>query len=362
MSTSSILKTFLVSPKKIIFDSIFLAYSAVIFFFLGVYFYSFVDSGLDFMDQDWAIINMGKIAWVFSALVLGCAFLSAVFYRFSVSTLGDYLFSNANRKQVIAEKGFFVSFYGIHLTLTFLATFILSVSVTDASIYEITDPDGFEGAVMLFKGLFNANLSLLPMAIVKVIETIFIAFLATVIAIPIAFVLSFLCAKNIMVHPVAFAFYAFMRTFLNITRSVEPLIWAVIFTVWVGIGPFAGMLALLIHSIASLAKQYSEIVEAVSDGPIEGIKSTGANAIQTVWFAVVPQVVLPYIAFTIYRWDINVRMATVIGLVGGGGIGTMLIQYQGQAMWPEVGCIILVIAIVVWLMDTASAYIREALK
>ena len=74
------------------------------------------------------------------------------------------------------------------------------------------------------------------------------------------------------------------------------------------------------------------------------------------------QVTLQFIAYTIYRWDTNVRMATVIGLVGGGGIGTMLIKYQGQAMWPEVGCIIIVIAAVVWLMDTASAYIREALK
>ena len=71
---------------------------------------------------------------------------------------------------------------------------------------------------------------------------------------------------------------------------------------------------------------------------------------------------LQFIAYTIYRWDTNVRMATVIGLVGGGGIGTMLIRYQGQAMWPEVGCIIIVIAAVVWLMDTASAYLREALK
>ena len=75
-----------------------------------------------------------------------------------------------------------------------------------------------------------------------------------------------------------------------------------------------------------------------------------------------PQIVLPYTAFTIYRWDINVRMATIIGLVGGGGIGTMLIQYQGQAMWREVGCLVIVIAAVVWVMDATSAYIREAIK
>jgi len=165
-----------------------------------------------------------------------------------------------------------------------------------------------------------------------------------------------------MKHPAAYAFYIFLRTVLNIMRSIEALVWAIIFSVWVGIGPFAGMLALMIHSIASLTKQYSEMVETVYEGPIEGVQSCGANKLQTIWFAIVPQVMLPYISFTVYRWDINVRMATIIGLVGGGGIGTMLIKYQGQAMWPEVGTIIVVIAAVVWLMDLASAYIREALK
>lgn len=352
----------LYSPKKLIFDSLFFAYSIGMFVFLFIYLYSLVSDDFAYLDQEWAVAHMNTLAWAFFAFAVASGFVSAFFYNTGISTLGDYLFSTSDRKQVIAERGFFQSFYGIHLVLTFLATFFMSVVVTEASFYELTDPDGFAGAVRLYSGLINANLSLLPLAIAEVVETIFIAFLATVIAIPIAFVLSFLCAKNIMVHPVAFAFYATMRTLLNVTRSVEPLIWAVIFTVWVGVGPFAGMLALLIHSIASLTKQYSEIVETVNDGPIEGIRSTGANAVQTVWFAVVPQVILPYIAFTIYRWDINVRMATVIGLVGGGGIGTLLIKYQGQAMWPEVGTIIIVIAAVVWIMDTSSAYIREALK
>ena len=350
------------NPKRITFDSVFFALSLLILFFVGVSIASQFSQAFDFLTKEWAQLNMGKLALGFGALVFFCAALSLLFYNQHVATLGESLFSNARRKQEIAHMSFLGSFYGRHLVLTFVGALYLSILATGASIYELTDPDGFAGAVNLFSGLIHANFDLLPTAIVEVIETIFIAFLATVVAIPIAFVLSFLCAKNIMVHPAAFAFYAIMRTILNITRSVEPLIWAIIFSVWVGIGPFAGMLALLLHSVASLAKQYSEIVEAVSDGPIEGIRSTGANAVQTVWFAVVPQVVLPYIAFTIYRWDINVRMATVIGLVGGGGIGTLLIKYQGQGMWPEVGCIIIVIAAVVWLMDTSSAYIREALK
>ena len=136
----------------------------------------------------------------------------------------------------------------------------------------------------------------------------------------------------------------------------------IIFSVWVGIGPFSGMLALCIHSIASLTKQYSEQIESIDDGPIEAITATGAHPIQVVWFGVVPQIVLPYLSYTIYRWDINVRMATVIGLVGGGGIGNLLMQYQGQARWNEVGMLVILIAAIVWTMDWASSKIREALK
>lgn len=155
--------------------------------------------------------------------------------------------------------------------------------------------------------------------------------------------------------------YNFFRFIFNFTRSVEPLIWAIIFSVWVGIGPFAGMLALMLHSVASLAKLYSEQIECIDNGPVEAILTTGANKIQTIWYAVVPQIVLPYLSFTIYRWDINIRMATIIGLVGGGGVGTLLMQYQGLARWNEVGTIIITIAAVVWVMDYLSAKIREAI-
>jgi phosphonate transport system permease protein len=84
--------------------------------------------------------------------------------------------------------------------------------------------------------------------------------------------------------------------------------------------------------------------------------------LQVIWFAVVPQIVLPCISDTIFRWDINVRMATILGFVGGGGIGTMLMEYQGQARWPQVGTIIVVIAVVVWVMDAFSAHVRQAIK
>ena len=200
-------------------------------------------------------------------------------------------------------------------------------------------------------------------AITKLAESIYLAFMATFFAVPVAFLMAFFAARNLTRHSPLMRFvYSAVRGYINITRSIEPIIWAILFAVWVGIGPFAGSIALMIHSISSLVKQYSEAIEGVDEGPIEALQATGANRMATAWFAVVPQVLLPYLAFTIYRWDINVRMATIIGLVGGGGIGGLLIQEQGMANWSKVGTIAFLIFIIVWTMDLISARVREAIQ
>jgi phosphonate transport system permease protein len=321
-----------------------------------------VACSLIFNPTEEQLLNLPRISMIFLAgIFLGAAF-SYGLNSMNIKTLGENLFEPDYEKAKSEAKSWYRTFWGWHLFVTILVLFIVGIFKTKFSINELLNEDGFNGAKRLFAGIFNPNWDVLPRAVLNIIETIFMAFMATFLAIPFAFVLSFMAAKNIMKGPFAFAVYMAIRTVLNVTRSVEALVWAIIFSVWVGIGPFAGMLALMIHSIASLTKQYSEMVETVNEGPIEGVQSCGAHKLQMIWFAIVPQVVLPYISFTVYRWDINVRMATIIGLVGGGGIGTMLIKYQGQAMWQEVGTIIVVIAAVVWMMDQASAYIREALK
>jgi phosphonate transport system permease protein len=160
-------------------------------------------------------------------------------------------------------------------------------------------------------------------------------------------------------NPIRMAIYYLMRGALNILRSVEPLIMAIVFVVWVGLGPFAGVLALAVHSIAALGKLYSEAVESIDPGPIEAITATGANRLQTVVYAVIPQIVPPYIAFTVYRWDINVRMSTIIGFVGGGGIGFLLQQWIRLLMYEEAGVAVWAIALVVAFMDYTSAKVRE---
>jgi len=159
--------------------------------------------------------------------------------------------------------------------------------------------------------------------------------------------------------PIGIVFYGIIRTILNGTRSIEALVMAIVFVAWVGLGPFAGALALGLHTIASLAKLFSEQVESILEGPLEAIQATGANRLQTIVFAVVPQIIPPYISFTMYRWDINVRMSTIIGFVGGGGIGFILQQNINLLNYRAASVNMLAIAIVVASMDYVSSVLRE---
>ena len=153
--------------------------------------------------------------------------------------------------------------------------------------------------------------------------------------------------------------YYVTRTFLNGLRSIEALVMAIVFVIAVGIGPFAGMMALGLHTIVSLAKLYSEQVESISAGPMEAVQATGANRLQTIIYAVVPQIIPPYISYTMYRWDINVRMSTIIGFVGGGGIGFLLQQNINLLNYRAASAQMLAIAIVVASMDYISSVLRE---
>jgi len=198
-----------------------------------------------------------------------------------------------------------------------------------------------------------------------IIESVFMALLATVIGALIAFPLSFLGARNIMGFSSAgWTLYGFMRAFFNIFRSIESILWAIIFGIWVGFGPFAGSLALMLHTIAALGKLFSEQVEAVDPGPLEAIAATGARRWQVVVYGVIPQIMPSYLAFSLYRWDINVRMSTVISLMGGGGIGRFLFFYKNSVgfisnNWNQVGAVVWTIVAVVWTLDYISGRVRE---
>lgn len=339
--------------RRTIFDAVIFAY-IVIFAIVAVV----------RPESDELVKQMSFNVMLFGGLSFAGAVISYLASARGVKTLGELIYAPEHRRRPDDPTvPLYRKFWGIQLILSLIATVSLGWVLTDVNLLRLLEAESISHAFRLFAEVANPDWSILPKAVMKIIESIFIAFMATAVSTPIAFVLSFLSARNIMGRTAGgIAVYSILRILFNVSRSIEPILWAIIFSIWVSFGPFAGMLALMIHSIASLAKQYSEIVEGIDDGPVEGIEATGANRLQTVWFAVVPQIVLPYISYTIYRWDTNLRMATILGFVGGGGIGTMLMEYQGQSRWPQVGTIIVVMAFVVWVMDAFSSHVRSAIK
>jgi phosphonate transport system permease protein len=193
--------------------------------------------------------------------------------------------------------------------------------------------------------------------------TIFMALLSTSFATVIAVPLSFLAASNITRHgPVGTTVYYLTRSFFNLIRSYDPLVMATVFAFWLGFGPFPGTLALMVVTTASLGKMFSEAVENIDPGPIEALQATGANRLQTVVFSVIPQVVPDFVSYTIYHWDINIRISTIIGFVGGGGIGYYLsTQINSMIGYHKAGTAIWAIVAVVWAMDFLSAEVRKRL-
>ncbi len=195
-----------------------------------------------------------------------------------------------------------------------------------------------------------------------VIETIFLALMSTTLGAILAVPVGFLAARNLMgSNVVTLAIYFVVRTILNIIRSIEPLIIAIIFVVIVGLGPFPGVIAITLHTVAALGKLYSEVIEGIDPGPLEAIRATGGNWVQMVRYAVIPQIVPPFMSFTIYRWDINVRTSTIIGFVGGGGIGFYLYQWIIKGDYRAIGSTFIAIVIIVMILDFVSARIRARL-
>lgn len=248
-------------------------------------------------------------------------------------------------------RGHFVLFF---VQITFFAGWL----ITEVQLWDFFTK--FNKAADIVRGLFNPSGEVLAQGLVLLVQTVFLAFMATALAIPFAFVLAFFAARNLTRTSRAARFtYTLVRAIMNFVRAVEPLVWALIFISWVGIGPFAGVLSLWVHSVASLVKLYSEQIESIDQGPVDAITATGASTLQILRYGVVPQVIPPFLSFTIYRWDINVRMSTIIGFVGGGGIGYILKPRVDLGAWNEVGTLVLLIAVTVWLMDFVSAKIRE---
>lgn len=270
--------------------------------------------------------------------------------------------TDKNTVKAIAEpKPWHKTMWGYQVALVLGITFVTGWVVVEINPGKFFMQ--FANAKGIVGGIIHPDTTALMPMIQALIETIFLALMSTVFAIPFAFFISFFAARNLMPRTwLGNSVYVLIRTLATIVRSIEAIVWAIIFCVWVGIGPFAGMLALWVHSIAALVKLYSEQIENIDSGPVEAIKATGAATLQVWRYAVIPQILSPYLAFTIYRWDINVRMATIVGFVGGGGIGLALQQQQQMLAWRNVGLIMWLVAFVVWLMDMISGAVRQSLS
>jgi len=192
--------------------------------------------------------------------------------------------------------------------------------------------------------------------------TILLGVVATAIATVIALPLAFLGARNIMTgHPVTAGVYAVVRVIFTIIRSIDVLIVVIVFSIIFGLGSAAGVFGLAFHNIGVLGKLYSEAIEGIDPGPGEAITATGANRVQVVWTAVLPQIFNPFVSFTIYRLDANVRLAPILGFVGGGGIGQQLFQTINLFQYQKAGLIIFMIIVTVAVMDFGSSQIRKKL-
>lgn len=217
---------------------------------------------------------------------------------------------------------------------------------------------GLPIAKSIFIGIFQPDWAYLPEVMSRMVESIQMAFLGTALASILAIPFGFLAARNMTARRI---FSSIGKSSLNLIRTFPELILALIFMVGVGPGAFAGILALGVHSIGMLGKLYGEAIESMDDGPVEALTAVGANRMQTLWFAVIPQVLPEFASYAIYRFEINMRAAAVLGIVGAGGIGTPLIFALMGHAWSRVGIILLAIIVVVSLIDFGSAWVRKRL-
>ena len=189
----------------------------------------------------------------------------------------------------------------------------------------------------------------------SILQTVEISIAGTFLAVFIALPIGIGASANFSPNPFV---YRICRTLLNATRSVSEMIVALVFVTAVGLGPFSGLLALAVHSAGMLGKFYADAIENVSKGEIEAIKSTGATTCQVLKFAVLPQVLPEIITVILYRWEVNIRAATVLGMVGAGGIGFDLITSIRLFQYRESLAIVLLTLITVAIIDQINNQIR----
>lgn len=204
-------------------------------------------------------------------------------------------------------------------------------------------------------GFLQPSLRDLDLYVSEMILTVQIAIWGTVLAVVLSVPFGILSSNNM----VPWWVYQPVRRLMDTFRAINEIVFAVLFVVAVGLGPFAGVMALFIHTTGILAKLFSEAVEAIDPRPVEGIRATGASKLQEVVYGVIPQVLPLWMSFSLYRFESNVRSATVLGIVGAGGIGQILFESIRGFYYAETATLLILIVLTVTIVDLISQQLRR---
>ncbi|WP_072749120.1 phosphonate ABC transporter, permease protein PhnE [Lactobacillus helveticus] len=237
-----------------------------------------------------------------------------------------------------------------------IAGLFISINVTNTHISVLFK--NWDQFADIFVQISHPDWSYLSVIWPKLIETIKMAVLGTVIGSVVAFIYSLSIARNIVKNK---AVTGVLRFIMNIIRTIPDLLLGAVFVAIVGIGPVAGVTALAVFTFGVVVKLFYEAIETIDPGPIEALTAVGANKLQIIHYAVMPQIMTYFISYVLYAFEINVRASTVLGYIGAGGIGLNLQQTLQVFNYAQTSTIIIVIIVVVVLIDYVSSKSREAL-
>lgn len=235
------------------------------------------------------------------------------------------------------------------------ALFIWSAVATEVSIGRVVE--GLPFMWDFLRRMVPPDPSVLGNALRGAVQTIQIALVGTAVAAVLALPLGFAAARN--ASP-AWLFYA-ARSVLNVFRAIDTLVYALLFVAAVGLGPFPGVLAVVVYTATVLAKLYSEAIESIDPGPVEAVLATGATPLQVLRWGVLPQLTPQFLSFTLYRLETNIRAAAILGFVGAGGIGFYIQTYLRLLNYPAAATVLLVLIALVMVVDFASSRLRARL-
>ncbi len=248
-------------------------------------------------------------------------------------------------------------YQGLIVGLTFLIVggiYWWSIKGTNFNLSQLVEGGPYMADFL--RRMFPPDISILPRAITAAAETVQIAILGTTLAVIFAFPLGFLAAETMSCEP---AIYNTFRGVANVCRGVSEIVWALLFVATVGLGPFPGVLALMVHSTGALTKFFAEAIENIHEETISTMMSTGASRIQIIFQGIIPEILPNFIGSVMYYFEHNIRAATVLGIVGAGGIGFELLTSLKLFKYREVLTIVLVMLILITLVDKLNSTIRK---